>query len=528
MDLLELTMKYIGTERSLNFTSLMIGLLIVCLYIISQKINAPSYIYSIVDKPFDFYDPSSQRDKHKNSLKRGQLLKNIWKTFAGKRTDMIKHINKSDEKIYKLSYYDPLTNLPNRIKLVEEFEKALIKSETKEKAVFLIDIDRFHTINELYGREVGDGVLIGVAKRLHTLLGQDAFIFRESEDELFVFIDDTSEARCREIGKDIVDVIAKPFKIKELTFYVTASVGISHYPYTSKNVEKLLLQAEIAMFKVKKAGKNGYHIFLPEDAVHTERKRRIEFGLKEALVNNELSLVYQPKVEMKTGNILGVEALIRWRHPDLGMVSPAEFIPIAEEAGLINEIGYWVIYEAIRQTKIWHKENVKISVAVNVSAMQFEDRYLVKRINNVLELFDLDPCYFIVEITESVMQKIEHADPVIRELHANNIRVAIDDFGTGYSSLSVLNNMFIDMVKIDKSFIDHIIKNEKTAALVRTMIQMGKSLNFKVVAEGIETSEQSDFLKENACEYGQGYYFSKPLAPQDIIPIVLTTNSREG
>ncbi|WP_368646298.1 putative bifunctional diguanylate cyclase/phosphodiesterase [Alkalibacterium putridalgicola] len=498
-------------------------LFIFLLYLISEKVGQPSYIYSIIDPTNDFSNVSS--DKTTNHLfKWGQSLKTNWKYLTEKKSSLIKRIKKSDEKIYELSYFDALTQLPNRMKLIEEFQVALVKSEISEKAIYHIDIDRFHSINELYGRKVGDKVLLGVVERLHTLLGQNALIFREGEDELYVFVDDTCHSHCRQTGRDIIDVIAEPFKINQLTFYVTASVGISHYPQTSNDIETLLLQAEIAMFKVKKAGKNNYHIFLPEDAVHTERKRRIEFGLKEALVNNELFLVYQPKVVLETGKIQDAEALLRWRHPDLGLVSPGEFIPIAEESGLINEIGYWVIYEAIRQTKEWHRQGIEISIAVNVSALQFEDRYLVRRIKNVLDLFELDAKYFIVEITESVMQNLEYAEAVIREMHTNNIRVAIDDFGTGYSSLSVLNNMFIDMVKIDKSFIDHVTKQDKTTALVKTMIQMGKSLDFEIVAEGIETAEQSDFLLENDCEYGQGYYYSKPLSSEDMISIVLETN----
>ncbi|MDZ7835800.1 MAG: diguanylate cyclase [Alkalibacterium sp.] len=251
---------------------------------------------------------------------------------------------------------------------------------TLEMSIFVLDIDRFRTINELYGRNAGDKVLIKVTERLRNLLGEDVIIARESEDEIFMLIEDVTDEKTMEIAKDIVELFSKPFKINDYTFYVTASIGISRYPETAQDIEALLQQAEIAMYKVKRSGKNNYHVFMLEDAAAIERKRRIEFGLKEALHQNELYLLYQPKVKMTTGEIYGVEALLRWEHPILGLVSPVEFIPIAEESGMIGEIGYWVIHEAVRQAKEWHKVNRYLSVAVNVSSLQLEDPYFVKRV----------------------------------------------------------------------------------------------------------------------------------------------------
>ena len=211
---------------------------------------------------------------------------------------------------------------------------------------------------------------------------------------------------------------------------------------------------------------------------------------------------------------------MRWEHSDLGLISPGEFIPIAEESGMINEIGYWVIHEAVRQTKDWHEQGKKLSVAVNVSAMQFEDPYFAKRLNNVLTLYELEEEHLNVEITESIMKDVDRANKIIKELHDVGVSVAIDDFGTGYSSLSVLNNIFIDTLKIDKTFIDNMLNKKNTASLVKTIIKMSKSMNFKTVAEGIETNDQLLFLKENHCEYGQGYYFSKPILPAELIELI--------
>ncbi|MEC6747137.1 EAL domain-containing protein [Marinilactibacillus sp. XAAS-LB27] len=422
-----------------------------------------------------------------------------------------------EERLRETSYYDRLTELPNRKMFYKTFnEKANLQSSENEMSVMLLDIDRFKIINELHGRELGDQVLVVIAEKLRELLGEGTFIARESEDEFILLLEEASEKKTKLVAEKIINMLKKPIVIQDQLFYISISMGISRYPETAQDVLALYQQAEIAMYKVKDNGKNNYHVFMTDDAALIERKRRIEFGLKEALARNELYLVYQPKVSLSTGETYGTEALIRWKHPLLGNVPPSEFIPIAEESGIINEIGYWVVFEAIRQNKIWHNKGIFIEVAVNVSALQYEDPFFVERVRQTLLHHDLDPNYLVVEITESVMQDVEHSNKVIKELHDLGVKVAIDDFGTGYSSLSVLNNVFIDIVKIDKSFIDGIMTTVSTASLVKTMIQMGKSLKFHIVAEGIESEDQAEFLKENDCSYGQGYLFSKPLHPEEV------------
>ncbi|WP_208560100.1 bifunctional diguanylate cyclase/phosphodiesterase [Marinilactibacillus kalidii] len=422
-----------------------------------------------------------------------------------------------EKRLKEASYYDHLTELPNRKLFYKVFEEKKTNLGTdSEMSIILLDIDRFKIINELHGRELGDQVLITVADKLKSILGAETFIARESEDEFILLLENASEKETKFLSEKIINMFKKPILIEGQAFYLSISMGISRYPETAQDVLALYQQAEIAMYKVKENGKKNYHIFMTDDAALIERKRRIEFGLKEALARNELYLVYQPKVNLSTGKAYGTEALIRWNHPMLGTVPPSEFIPIAEESGMISEIGYWVVFEAIRQNKVWHKEGIYIEIAVNVSALQYEDPFFVERVKQTLIHHDLDPKYLVVEITESVMQDVEHSNKVIRELHELGVKVAIDDFGTGYSSLSVLNNVFIDIVKIDKSFIDGIMTTVNTASLVKTMIQMGKSLSFHIVAEGIESKDQADFLKENECSFGQGYLFSKPLNPEDI------------
>ncbi|WP_423189166.1 putative bifunctional diguanylate cyclase/phosphodiesterase [Alkalibacterium sp. f15] len=499
---------------------------ILFLYLISKKTCPPSYIFSIVDESYN----SRDRDFTGDNQNSGWFKKtfNKFKILSNTEKALLRDVEQHKIKLHQVTYFDMLTKLPNRTKLHDDFELKTTQyyneQSTIEMSVFVLDIDRFRTINELYGRNAGDKVLIKITQRLRNLLGEDPIIARDSEDEIFILIENITEQKTKEIAKDIVALFSKPFKINDYTFYVTASIGISRYPETAQDIDALLQQAEIAMYKVKKSGKNNYHIFMTDDAAAIERKRRIEFGLKEAILNNELYLLYQPKVKMISGEIYGVEALLRWEHSILGLVSPTEFIPIAEESGMINEIGYWVIHEAVRQAKEWHEEGNLLSVAVNVSTLQFEDPYFVDRVQNVLDLYDLRKHYLIVEITESVMQNVDYANRIIKELHDIGVGVAIDDFGTGYSSLSVLNNMFIDTVKIDKSFIDHVVSKKNTASLVKTIIQMSKSMNFKTVAEGIESIEQSLFLKENDCEYGQGYFFSKPISANKVIELMLDKN----
>lgn len=510
-----------GSTHQLNtqilFEYMILTFLLSLVYRWTRRFFKPPHVFSIVSDPFKHSEDGNEKESVKGWIHK---LKNKLFSVNKKEKILQAEIQKKQCQLNQVTYFDELTKLPNRVKLMKDFKDRLTvhthNDSFAEVSIFILDIDRFRIINELHGREAGDNVLIKIIDRLRTLLGESAVIARESEDEIYILIENVDEKQTLQLGRDIVDLFKKPFKVNHSTFYVTASIGISRYPETAQDMEALLQQAEIAMYKVKHSGKNNYHLFMTDDAAAIERKRRIEFGLKESLLNNELYLVYQPKVEMTNGKIYGVEALLRWENAILGSVSPVEFIPIAEESGMINEIGYWVIHEAIRQAKEWQKQDMFLHIAVNVSALQFEDPYFVTRIKNVLELYEVDANHFIVEITESIMQNVEQANRVIKELHKIGVNVAIDDFGTGYSSLSVLNNVFIDIVKIDKSFIDHVVSKENTASLVKTMIQMGKSLNFKIIAEGIESLEQSNFLKENACEYGQGYFYSKPVSPAEV------------
>lgn len=426
----------------------------------------------------------------------------------------------NNEFLYNLAFYDDLTGFPNRKKLEYDMKKEIQENENVVKAVFLIDVDRFHAINEFHGRHVGDQLLIALTERIEDLYSRDSDVYYNGEDEIYVILNDLSYFKLRRMGEKIHCAIAEPFEIEGKRISITSSIGMSHYPLTSDDFEEVLLQAEVAMNKVKRFGKDGYGVFMLEDATKATRWLQIEMGLKDAIKNNELFLMFQPKVVLSTKEVYAAEALIRWEHPKLGVLYPNDFIPIAEEIGFIKEMGYWVVEEAVRHAKEWHNAGYYIKVAVNISNTQLRDNQLVYRILEILSKYQLDPSILIIEITESTISNFEHMNRFIKSLKKNNIQVSIDDFGTGYSSLEVLRNLDVNMIKIDRSFIQDVPENSKGSSLIKTIIQMGKNLEFDVLAEGIETDIQRDFLIENECEFGQGYYFSKPICANQIIDFV--------
>ena len=433
-----------------------------------------------------------------------------------KNQQLQEKLRASKDYINELYYYDGLTKLPNRKKMFERFNH----SKAQEKTVVMLDLDRFHSINVLYGRETGDQLIIELAERLKHVYGEEGTVFREGVDEFYLFLENAPHNSLDTVGQQLIEIISNPFEINERIIYITASVGISHSDTDGLDAEEVVHQAEVAKFQAKKRGQNSYLIYLPEDKHIIARNRAIEMSINKAIQNNEFYLVYQPKINLASGEIAAVEALMRWEHPTLGNIPPFEFIPVAEQSGVMTDLGYWVIFEASRQLREWKDAGLDMKMAINVSATQFQDQWLVDRIVDSIAIFDLNPADFIIEITESVMSNPDYARKVAEELHSHKIKVAIDDFGTGYSSLSLLNNMSIDILKIDRSFIQKVPGKQKTDSLVKSMIQMGKNLGFQVIAEGIETEEQQQFLVDNECPYGQGYLYSRPVLPREIESLV--------
>jgi diguanylate cyclase (GGDEF)-like protein len=423
-----------------------------------------------------------------------------------------------EEKLQTMAYHDILTGLPNRAMLYPFLKKAIARCKRKkqEMAVMFIDLDRFKFINNTMGHDLGDQLLIQVSERLVKCVRDGDIVTRHGGDEFIIIIEDSGKLEVNGIAERILKQFMIPFKLGGEEFFSSPSIGISMYPNDGPTIDDLIKNADTAMYMTKKRGGNNYHYFIHEDEAITERKIIIERGLKKALDQQEFEVHYQPKVSLDTSEIYGLEALLRWNHPELGYIPPDEFIPIAEETGMILPIGRWILEEACKQNKRWQAKGIFISVAVNVSVLQFEDTRFVENVKEILINTGLAPKFLGIEITESVVQNIERSSTIIHELKKLGVEVSLDDFGTGYSSLSVLNKLPIDIVKIDKSFVHEISKNTNTASLVVVMIDIGKIIKFGLVAEGIETEEQALFLRENGCRFGQGYYFSRPVKAEKI------------
>lgn len=433
----------------------------------------------------------------------------------------ITDLRESKERIQLMAFYDSLTGIPNRNKLKEYISKE-ISAPNNVFTLFLLDLDRFKYINDTKGHTIGDLILVEVAKRLKHLIGSDGTVFRLSGDEFIILLKSDQYNKVKVVAESILDVFKNPFNINEDEFFLTTSIGISVYPKDGLDQEDLIKNADTAMYLAKEQGKNNFQFYSPEIEKEKEKKLELEYGLRKAIEQNQFTLYYQPQINLKTNEIVGTEALLRWIHPTWGVVPPNEFISLAEESGLIVEIGEWVLRTAIKQLKEMQNAGLKeITLAVNISVRQFQDKNFLKIVNEILEEFKMDPKFLELEITESIMQDIDNSIVVLNKLKDLGISLAIDDFGTGYSSLSYLKHLPIDIIKIDKSFVDDINKGkESDASIVKAVIEMGRSLNFTIIAEGIETEYQANYLIDNYCDIGQGYYFSSPLPSEEFKKII--------
>jgi diguanylate cyclase (GGDEF)-like protein/PAS domain S-box-containing protein len=426
---------------------------------------------------------------------------------------------KAEEQVELLAYYDSLTGIANRNLLYEHLSEAVTRNEKRGQtfAVMFLDLDRFKMINDTYGHSVGDLLLQKVSTRLTNSIGEEGKIFRYGGDEFIIVLETDKRSKVSETAEKIIFMLASPFVIKDRQMFISTSIGISIYPKDGENVEALIQNSDIAMYNAKENGKNNYQYYTSSLNLSHRWRMELETGLRNAITNNELSLHYQPQVDLVSNQIIGLEALIRWKHPDYGFISPAEFIPLAEETGLIFSIGKWVLKTACTQCKQWIDMGLPIdSVAVNVSPLQFREKNFVASVNQILEESDLPPKYLELEITESVTSNVDQALSIMKEIKEIGVNFAIDDFGTGYSSLNYLRHFPIHKLKIDKSFIDEINQNKDGEEIVKTIIELGNRLRFQVIAEGVEHEQQMSFLKENNCFLAQGYFFSKPLPAEEI------------
>ena len=438
----------------------------------------------------------------------------------------------NEERISYLANFDALTGLPNRIQMDDHmrYTMSLAKRNKNIFAIMFLDLDHFKNINDTLGHSIGDLLLIELSKRLTAALREEDTVSRMGGDEFIILLPDSDANGAAQVAQKLLKSIAKPFMIEEHHLSVTASIGIALYPTDGSTIETLTKNADAAMYRSKQEGRNDYNFFTEEMQASSQRNLQLSNALHQALERNELHLVYQPQISATEARIIGIESLLRWHHPEFGNVSPAEFIPIAEENGLIIPIGEWVLRTAIEQIKRWNAINdqTPMIMAVNISAIQFRHPDLPALITSILEEVALAPQYLEIELTEgAAMYNPIAAIKIMNNLHECGIRLSIDDFGTGYSSLSYLKKFNIYKLKIDQSFVRDISTDPEDKAIVSAIIHMARSLGLITIAEGVETVEQLAYLQEQGCDEIQGYYYSKPLLPEDFEKFVKTFTSKQ-
>jgi len=429
------------------------------------------------------------------------------------------------KRLNHLAHHDALTNLPNRLYFNDLLLKAIALSarEKQKLAIMFIDLDRFKSINDTLGHDVGDSLLQEAANRLTRCVREMDTVASTGGDEFLAILPDIQNPRDVSIVCErILQSIAETYFIREYKCFVSASIGISMYPVNGMDADTLIKNADIAMFRVKTKGRKNYQFYTKTMGAEVTKRLTMESALRRALELEELQVVYQPQVELISGKMIGLEALLRWRHPEMGQVDPSIFIPLAEDTGLIIPIGEWVLRAVCEQSKVWLESGLPpIKVAVNFSAHQFAHQNIVKLIVDELKKNGLDPAFIEVEITEgSAMADEKKAVSIFRSLHTLGVPVTIDDFGTGFSSLSYLKHFPINILKIDQSFIREIPANSKDKAIAASIIDMAHNLELGVIAEGVETKEQLEFLDTHKCDIIQGYFFSRPLPTNEITKLI--------
>ena len=433
------------------------------------------------------------------------------------------------KKMVHLAQHDFLTNLPNRVLLTDRIAQAIssAKRNKKQLAILFLDLDNFKSINDSLGHTMGDELLQSVASRLTACVRESDTVSRQGGDEFVILLTETTDEKYAATTADkILAMLASPHTIDGNDLHVTTSIGISVYPADGIDTETLIKNADTAMYHAKEIGRNNHQFFKAEMNVRAVERQLIEANLRKALEKGEFILHYQPKVNLESSMVTGAEVLLRWMHPDWGMVLPERFMATAEECGLIVPIGRWVLRQACAQAKQWSDAGLApITVAVNISALEFRQKKFIQDVRQVLHDTGLDPQYLELEITESVLMRNADASALIlHELKDLRVILAVDDFGTGYSSLSYLRQFPIDVLKIDQSFLKNMELDPQNGIIVSAVIGMGNNLKLKVVAEGIENEAQLIYLREKKCEEGQGFFFGKPVVAKDFLTLLTNGN----
>ncbi len=431
---------------------------------------------------------------------------------------------RTEERIKNLAYFDVLTGLPNRRLFVDRLQVAIANAHrhTQSLAIMFLDLDLFKRINDTLGHGIGDSVLVETARRLGQCVREGDTVARLGGDEFVILLPELDHVEdAAKLAERVISLVKQPFVIDQHELYVTTSIGIAVYPDDGQTSELLLKNADTAMYRAKDLGRNSFQLYTQSMNARSFERLAMESSLRHALIRGEFALVYQGKVDLVSGRMLGVEALVRWHHPELGLVSPVEFIPLAEAMGLIGDIGAWVLKTACAQCKSWHELGLPpVRVAVNVSALQFRENDVPDLVQQALAESGLAPQYLELELTETVlMQRVEEVAAVLRELRQMGVHISIDDFGTGYSSLSYLKRMPIDALKIDRSFVNDITEDGDGAEIVSTIINLAHNLKLRAVAEGVETEEQAAFLRSKGCDEIQGFLVSRPVSATDLVSL---------
>jgi diguanylate cyclase (GGDEF)-like protein/PAS domain S-box-containing protein len=437
-----------------------------------------------------------------------------------------------EDRIRHMAYYDTTTNLPNRVLFEDRLGRELsrIKCSDRMLAVLSLDIDRFKYVNDTLGHAMGDLLLRSVTERLFGCLRETDTLARVGGDEFTIILTDLGDpAEAVAVAEKLLAAFAQPFMLGEIELFVTSSIGIAISPNDGDNLTDLIKNADTAMYRAKELGRNNYQLYDPKMSAPTAQSLSLMSDLRKALDRGEFVVYYQPQIHVKTGELIGVEALLRWQHPQRGMISPAQFIPLAEETGLIVPIGEWVLRTACAQVKAWAEAGFpEMRVAVNLSARQFMRDDLVEVVERVLRDTGLKPHLLELEITESMtMHNVERAIQILHGLKNLGVMISLDDFGTGYSSLSYLKHFPIHMLKIDQSFVRDITVDPDDAAIVNSIIALAHALQLNVIAEGVETEEQLAYLVEQGCFEMQGYLFSPPLPVQSLENLIRFVQKQE-